>query len=406
MRRESRTNANWITLLLATLLAAANTAGAAESDVPEPFRGFDDSARHAINYDDLTAVLKAVVVDVGRSTREVAEPTQAKTGTRMRAKVKRLTANEGNRFYYETFDDSDASKEYLRNIQTSLAEVPSQAPLEYFSRDEQLAYWLNLYNVTLINEIIAIYPKRNLKKVLLGKKSILDKKLLTVAGVPLSLNDIQFTILKENYDSNPLVIYGLYQGIVGGPDIRKTAYTGATVWNALENNARDFINSNRGTFSRDERTFRVSRFYERNKAFFPNFETDLSAHLMNYLEGYERNELQAAGRIKADIDDWTVTDLGGTQQKIGGSLADSRAALMDSMQSTTPDAQNPGKILGATVGAGSSAAAAKGRKLSRFDPDLLIKLQTINDNRMRENERNASVTIEELEDAPAEDTED
>ncbi len=380
------------------LLLGSVSVNAAELDVPEPFRGFDNTSTYKISYDDLTAVLKAVVVDVGRSTREVAGQAEVKTGTRARAKVKRLTANEGNKFYYETFKDNEASRQYLQKIQAELEALPTEAPLKYFSRDEQLAYWLNLYNVTLLNQIIAEYPKRDLKKLFRAKDSILDRKLLTVAGIPLSLNDIQFTILKENYDSNPLILYGLYQGYVGGPDIRKTAYTSADVYYALENNARDFINSNRGTFSRDARTFRVSSFYDRNRAFFPNFETDLTAHLMHYLEGSERGELQAASSLKPDIHDWTVTDMGGTHRDTGGSLADSRAALLGSMQSTTPDPNNPGQLLGATVGSGSSYAAAKGQKLTRYDPELLIKLQTINENRMNENQRNANVTIEELED--------
>jgi hypothetical protein len=383
-------------LIVLGLLALSPAGNAADSGVPEPFRDFDGTSKYAINYDDLTGLLKAVVVDVGRSSREVAEPAQAKTGTRMRAKVKRLTANEGNKFYYETFKDNEESRDYLVGIQKNLEQLPSEAPLRHFSRDEQLAYWLNLYNVTLLNEIIAEYPQRSLKKLMRGKKSILDKKLLTVAGVPLSLNDIQFTILKENYDSNPLVLYGLYQGYVGGPDVRKTAYTGADVYHALENNARDFINSNRGTYSKDERTFRVSSFYDRNRAFFPNFEADLTAHLMAYLEGYERNELQAASSIRTDIDDWTVTDMGGTHQEIGGSFADSRAALMDSVKGTTP--ADGGGVMGAAAGYGSSSMAAKGKSISRLDPDLLEKLHKIDESRMNENQRNASVTIEDVED--------
>lgn len=50
------------------------------------------------------------------------------------------------------------------------------APLNLFSRDEQLAYWSNLYNITLVDEIVAIYPKRNLKKIVTGKNSILAQK--------------------------------------------------------------------------------------------------------------------------------------------------------------------------------------------------------------------------------------
>ena len=388
--------------ILTGLLTMSFTAQAAESEVPEPFQGFDNTSKFTIKYDDLTALLKTVVVDVGRSTREIAEPTQAKTGTRMKPKVKRLTSSEANRFYYETFEKNEAGRQLLAGIRDSLASVPTDAPLKYFSRDEQLAYWLNLYNVTLLNEIVAIYPKRDLKKLFKGKNSILDKKLLTVAGIPLTLNDIQFTILKQNYNNNPLIMYGLYQGYVGGPNIRRSAYTGADVYRALENNAIEFINSNRGTFSKDERTFRVSSLYDRNREYFPDFDTDLSKHLMAYLEGYERNGLQSASTIKPDIDDWTVTDLGGTYQDIGGSFATNNAALLDSVKGTT--AADGGGVMAAAVGAGSSSMASKGKPMSRFDPELLEQLHEINDQRMMRNEQNATVTIEEMGEFPVEPT--
>lgn len=386
-------------LVYVGLIALVGVAAAAESTVPEPFRGHDENSKYTIGYDDLTAILRTVVVDVGRSTREVAQPSQATTGTRLKAKVKRLTANEGNRFYYETFQDSEESRQLLRDIQESLQQVPDVAPLENFSRDEQLAYWLNLYNVTVLNKIIAIYPKRDLKKVINGKNSILSKKVLTVAGIPLSLNDIQFKILNPNYDNNPLIMYGLYMGVVGGPNVRRSAYIGSDVWRALENNASDFVNSNRGTYSLDERTFRVSSLYDRNRDYFPKFNEDLSVHLMKYLEGYERVELEKASSIKPDIYDWTVTDLGGTHQRIGGSFADNSAALLDSVKSTASDGN--GGIMGAAVGYGSTAMASKGKPLSRFDPELLEKLHKIDDARMIENQRNASVSIEDLEEPTA-----
>lgn len=386
--------------MLLLFLSLPLSASGSESTVPEPFRGFDNNSEFAINYDDLTAVLKAVVVDTGRSTRQVAEEAPDITGTRMKTKIKR-TANEGNRFYFETFKDDAEARQFLLDIQASLEQLPTDAPLKHFSRDEQLAYWLNLYNVTVLNQINAIYPKRNLKKYFKGKSSFFEKKLLTVAGLPLSLNDIQFTILKENYDNNPLVLYGLYQGIIGAPNIRKTAYTGNNVWRALEENAAEFINSNRGTFTRDEKTFRVSRFYDRSSAYFPQFEADLSTHLSQYLQGKEQPALQAANKIKPDIDDWDVTDLGGSRQRIGGSLADSRAALLDSVRSTAPSFNEGagGGVLGAAVGHGSSSTASKGKQMSlaRIDPGLLSVLKDIDDRRMQENIRSGSVTIEDVE---------
>ncbi|HEY5775696.1 MAG TPA: DUF547 domain-containing protein, partial [Xanthomonadales bacterium] len=258
----------------------------------------------------------------------------------------------------------------------------------------QLAYWLNLYNVTVLNEIIKEYPQRNLKKLSVGKNSIFSEKILNVAGVPLSLDDIAYTILKNNYNSDPLIIYGLYQGYIGGPNIRKKAYTGNDVWRALKNNANEFINSNRGTYPKDEKTFRVSSLYERNKAFFPDFEDDLRKHLQTYINGDERAELQSASSIRADIDDWTVTDLGGTYRDFGAAFADSNAALLDSVKSTV--SADGGGVIAASAGAGSTTMAASGKPLQRLDPELLTQLNIINEKREVSNILNANVTMEEL----------
>jgi len=385
---------------------------AADSPVPEPFQGFDNDSTFTIKYDDLTNLLKAVVVDVGLSNREKAEPTQAATGTRMKASVKRSTVNEANRFYYETFQDNEEAQAMLIGIQESLEAVPTEAPLQYFSRDEQLAYWLNLYNVTVLNQIIKEYPVRNLKKIVTGKNSFFSEKLLDVAGIPLSLDDIEYTILKNNYNGDPLIIYGLYQGYIGGPNIRRNAYTGSEVWRQLKNNAFEFINSNRGTYPKDEKTFRVSSLYERDKMFFPDFDADLRNHLMDFIEGEEKTDLQSTRFIRADIDDWNVADLGGTYRDMGASFANNNAALLNAVVGTTPADNAPagsvvsgaavasGATLGAAAGYGSNAIAAKTQPLSRFPTDMLIQLQEIHLKQENTKAENARVTVEELGEVP------
>lgn len=386
------------------MLAISQLASAQDSAVPEPFRGFDNDSKYVITYDDLTSVLRTVVVDVGRSNREVAAPTRARTGTMMKSKVKRTTANEANRFYFESFVNNDEASQLLNTIKTSLEILPEEVSLEFFSRDEQLAYWLNLYNVTMLTELVEIFPKKNLKKFLTGKKSILSQKLLNVAGVPLSLNDIQFTILKNNYDNNPLVIYGLYQGNIGGPNIRRRAYTGKDVWRALTNNAIEFINSNRGTYgsSKSNSVFQVSSMYKRSNSYFPDFNADLSSHLKEYLEGEELVMLANATKLKPDIDDWTITSLAGNYREFGGSLADNKAALLDSARSTVVNTnQGPGgATLAASVGYGSQSIQAKTLTVNRIDPDLLSHLVELNQRRMQQNAINSSVTMEELGENP------
>lgn len=385
-------------LLFTGLSLIGPFAAVADMAVPEQFQRYDPNSKYTINYADLNTLLKKVVVDVGRSDREKAEPVRAKTGTRMKANVKRSTINEGNRFYYEVFGGDEETQRVLLEIQKNLEALPSEAPLEYFSRDEQLAYWLNLYNVTLINQIIKVYPERKLKKLLTGKNSILAKKILNVAGVPLSLDDIQYSILKQNYDNNPLVIYGLYQGIIGGPNIRKSAYTGANVQRNLADNASEFINSNRGTYPKDEKVFQASSLYERNRSFFSDFQSDLKKHLLVYLQGPERKDLQAASTIKPDINDWTITDLYGSYPEIGGSLADNSAALLDATVTTTVDDQ--GNIISAPNFSNSDRVIGKSSAVSYVSPELITYLREIKLKQDQYNQEHGTVTVEELGEVP------
>jgi len=389
-----------VTSLVFGILLASPVAFAVDSEVPEPFQGFDATSKHRITYADLNKVLKMVVVDTGRSSREKAEPTRAKTGTRMKANVKRSTINEGNRVYYEIFRDDESARQVLQDLQKTLEGLPTEAPLTYFSRDEQLAYWLNLYNITLINEVAKVYPKRKLKKLLTGKKSILPRKLLNVAGVPLSLDDIQHIILKQNYDNNPLILYGLYQGIIGGPNIRKSAYTGTNVYRYLADNAAEFVNSNRGTYAKDEKVFRASSLYDRNRGYFQDFQADLKKHLLAHLNGKEHGELMVASTIKPDISDWTVTDLYGSYPRLGGSLAENNAALLDATSTmTTSDGSSN---LAGPAYSNSFRVMAKSSTTSYVSPELMVYLREIKLKQDASNQDKATVTVEELGEVPVE----
>jgi hypothetical protein len=383
-----------VIFLVIGLLASVAIANATDSTVPEPFQRFDPSSTKTINYDVLSQWLDYLVVDVGHSDRRSAHAgrTQitAPFGTRIAPKVNKETLFEGNRFFFEDFENNEEARRVLKDVRDSLEQIPTSAPLEFYSRDEQLAYWLNLYNITILNEIVAVYPTRDLEEFLVGEESVLSKKLLTVSGISLSLNDIQFSILRENYDSNPLIMYGLYQGIIGGPNIRKEAYVGATVYRALEFNAIEFINSNRGTNRSSDKykVRRVSSIYARNSVYFPDFNTDLSAHLLKYIGGDGRGMAKSKATLKPVIDDWTITDLWGTFPEVRFSGGRNPVALM-------------GALSGDFVGPGSPMLLAKAvGGSSNFRPQVFRYLLVLNMKRVRTNEKNSTVTMEELGEFP------
>jgi hypothetical protein len=292
-------------------------AAADESKLPQPFRGHTANSGFSISYADIDILLGSTFLVKATLSRGIARKATPSIGTRLRTNFSKLTSREGNRFDFEGFKSSENSA-YLRAIRESLEALPLEAPLAYFSKAEQLAYWLNLYNVTMLDQLLIIYPEKDLEDILTGSDSLLNQKLLMVAGERLSLNDIQYIILMGKFDSDPRILYGFYQGIIGGPSLRKNAYTGANVYAELTDNIYEFINSNRGSYFDRLEVFRVSSLYNRNHAYFPNFKKSLRAHLSEYLIGSMKLTLYWAGKISPNISNWNIADLNVTERRFGG----------------------------------------------------------------------------------------
>lgn len=375
------------------IFVTMSSAFASNNNIPVPFQGEDANSKFTINYDDLDFLLKKSVLNTGKSNRVKAKKSRANIGTRMKVKVNQLSANEGNRFYFEGFKTPE-QKNLIAKIRYSLEQLPTDAPLKYFSKDEQFAYWLNLYNVTMLDELIKVYPKRKLKDFLTDSDSILKQKILTVSGVKLSLNDIQYKILNEKFNANPLIIYGLYQGIIGGPNIRNKAYTGEYVYSALKSNANEFINSNRGVYADRKLLIRVSSLYRRNEDYFPHFKTDLKKHLLTYLEGYTRIQLEDSKKIKPNINNWNITDLYGTTRNFGVGVSTNKAALLDSTGKNDCGANcDTAGLSGGSLGGITETIINKTANFGRFTPEEITKLKALNDIRAK---NSGHVTITEL----------
>lgn len=345
-----------------------------EQKIPAPFRGDDENTKLEVSYDDLDAFLQAQVLDVGRSTRAKA-PRPQNTGSRIKVRVNRLTALEGNRFNFESLRDEEVAN-ILTVLQDSLEALPSEIPLHYLNRNEQLAYWLNLYNFTLLDEMAKASPSGSIKRLLDygDSDSILAQKTLNVAGVPLSLDDIQFTILKEKYPKNPLVIYGLFQGNIGGPSIQRKAFSGKNVWRQLEEAATEFVNSNRGTYYDGK----VSVFYERNLVFFDNDVEKLKDHLLDYLEDEMYAEIRDADALKFDNEDWQLANLTGGTREYGGSSMINASAILDAVRSTQITSSGDGGVALSNIeNPFGESMTEKARLASRFPATQLEILQRI-----------------------------
>ena len=300
----------------------------ASSPLSEPFSQYTSQSEIEIQYPDVNAVLDISVIELGASNRELADRPLGSTGTRLKKRVNRLTALESNRIYFENFDKKNYRK-VLDDVTASLAEMPDQAPLKLFNKNEQLAYWLNLYNMTLLREMAYNQSDENIKYEFANERNsdFFNRDVLTIEGQALSLNDIKYDIVLNNFKGNENVIYGFFTGVIGGPSLQSRAFTGKNVLSQLKSIGREFVNSNRGTYYNG----RVSALYARYSDFFngENKPASIQAHILKYIEDDMRESIEqvAPSELSMDIVDFSKAAIFDDRVYAAG-LSYNRAALM------------------------------------------------------------------------------
>ncbi len=106
---------------------------------------------------------------------------------------------EGNRVLFHLFNED--TDRFLSSYRTGLQNAVNRVEYSALTSDEQLAFWLNLHNVVVIDEIAKRYPISSPQRIRMreyNNGSLFEAKLVAVNGVSLSLNDIGRVEIKSH----------------------------------------------------------------------------------------------------------------------------------------------------------------------------------------------------------------
>ncbi|MEL7189496.1 MAG: DUF547 domain-containing protein [Pseudomonadota bacterium] len=297
-------------IALATAALAVQPAHA-RAEVEPQFATFvpgDTPNNDKIDYSIWTEAMQNLVISMGPSLRQGAGRPDPSFGTRRQYGHVSRYRLEGTRVMFSFFDApvKESFSEYRRDLE----ETASKVDIQSLSRNEQLAYWINLHNVALVEQISQNWPVRQPRDLKIDGVPLDDAKFITVEGVKLSPRDIREKIVFQNW-KDPLVIYGFWRGDIGGPSIQKEAFSAENMGRLLERGARDFVNSLRGTEKSGKR-LEVSKLYEEAAPFFfPDFEKDVRAHMTQYANPEVKDILANTTTIRASISEYDIADLAG-----------------------------------------------------------------------------------------------
>lgn len=207
-----------------------------------------------------------------------------------------------NRVRYGSISASDktALADYLTRMQN--------LPISKYSRSEQRAYWINVYNAATIKVVLDKYPINSIKDIKLGgffgAGGPWNAKLLKIQGQDLTLNDVEHRILRPIW-KDPRTHYAVNCASLGCPNLANRSYTGARTDVMLDIAAKAFVNHPRGARVNGG-SLEVSSIYEWFKADFGGTDAAVIAHLKRFANPSLATSLAGISKISGDSYDWGI----------------------------------------------------------------------------------------------------
>ena len=210
---------------------------------------------------------------------------------------------------YKGLQQDKASLDRLRQ---QMATVDAAA----LSRPEQLAYWINLYNVSVVGVVVDNYPVESIRDIstdLLARLNVFKKPYVQVRGGTISLDDVENQKIREGF-KDPRIHFAINCAAESCPPIRPEPFTGARVSQQLDDQARKFLNGPHGVRLEqdgDELILHVTKILDWFKDDFEGWGGGTIPFLRKYLTADKVKRIDAAkGKVDLEFDEysWKLND--------------------------------------------------------------------------------------------------
>lgn len=175
---------------------------------------------------------------------------------------------------------------------------------EALSQNEAIAFWANLYNAVTIQVVTEKYPVKSIRKLGSFNSGPWKKKLVTVNGSKMSLDDIEHKTLRKKFPS-PYIHYMVNCASVGCPNLLNAAWEADTLEAGRIEAAKAYINSPRGAaVNGDELT--VSSIYNWFEEDFGGSKDGVLQHLREHANADLVTAIDGGAKIDGYDYDWSL----------------------------------------------------------------------------------------------------
>jgi len=189
----------------------------------------------------------------------------------------------------------------LQKIRQQLARVKPQT----LNKKQQLAYWINVYNVNTVATIVENYPVASIRDIStdpIVRLNVFKKERVPAEGTVLSLDTIENAKIREGFH-DPRIHFAINCAAKSCPPIRSEAYSGANIDAQLDDQVRKFVAANvRVTRDGDKGVVHTTKIMDWFNKDFDNWAGGKLAFLRRYMK------IDGNPDFEYDDYDWALND--------------------------------------------------------------------------------------------------
>ncbi|WP_446050309.1 DUF547 domain-containing protein [Zobellia laminariae] len=203
--------------------------------------------------------------------------------------LKKYVDNTGN-VDYEGFNNDQAA------LTSYLEYLGNTSPSDIWSKEEALAYYINLYNAATVQLILNNYPTKSIKDI----KDPWGKEWVRIGSETFSLGDIEHKILRKM--NEPRIHFAINCASFSCPKLLNEAYTSEKIEDQLQQASEDFVNDpTRNIISKEK--LQLSNIFKWYKKDFTE-----NGSLIDYIKTYSQKDIDPKADIKYVTYDWSLNE--------------------------------------------------------------------------------------------------
>jgi hypothetical protein len=193
----------------------------------------------------------------------------------------------------------------LLSFRKQLAQVDPKT----LSKKEQLAYWINVYNVNVVSTVVEHYPVASIRDIStdpIVRLNVFKKDTVPVKGGMTSLQTIEDERIRAGFH-DPRIHFAINCAAQSCPPIRPEPYTGARLDEQLDDQAQKFLTGPHGV-KVDKGTVHVTKIMDWFEKDFDSWAGGKVAFLRKHLPADRAKQIGNDADFKYDDYNWKLND--------------------------------------------------------------------------------------------------